>query len=67
MMTLGHKIYLIVRGSTLAKIVFGWGMLFDLSFTTNYKDIINNKQKASDLNVDCENSKRIRYGYKLMI
>jgi hypothetical protein len=26
---------------------------------------INKKQKASDLNVDCENKKRIKYDYKI--
>ena len=40
-------------------------MLFDLSFTTNFKDLINKKQKASDLNVDCENHKRVKYNYKI--
>jgi hypothetical protein len=40
-------------------------MLFDLSFTTNFKDLINKKQNASDLNVDPENNKRIKYDYKI--
>ena len=40
-------------------------MLFDLSFTTNFKDLLNKKQKASDLNVDRENNKRIKYDYKV--
>jgi hypothetical protein len=37
-------------------------MLFDLSFTTNYSEL---KNKASDLNVDCENTERIKYDYKV--
>jgi hypothetical protein len=44
--------------------VFGGDMLFDLSFTTNYSELKNQKQKASDLNVDRENTKRIKYDYK---
>jgi pyruvate kinase len=40
-------------------------MLFDLSFTTNYSELKNEKQKASDINVDCENRKRIKYDYKV--
>jgi hypothetical protein len=44
---------------------FNRDMLFDLSFTTSYNDLKNIKQKASDLNVDCENKKRIKYDYKV--
>jgi pyruvate kinase len=40
-------------------------MLFDLSFTTNYNQLKNIKQKASDLNVDHENTKRIKNDYKV--
>ena len=40
-------------------------MLFDLSFATNYNELRNKKQKASDLNVDSENTKRIKYDYKV--
>jgi hypothetical protein len=40
-------------------------MLFDLSFTTNYSGLQNKKQKASDLNLDRENTKRIKYDYKV--
>jgi hypothetical protein len=32
---------------------------------TNFKDLINKKQKASELNVDRENNKRIKYDYKI--
>jgi hypothetical protein len=38
-------------------IVFGRDMLFDLSFTTIYDELQNQKQKASDLNVDNEKLK----------
>jgi hypothetical protein len=54
-----------ILDATPAQIVFGRDMLFDLSFTTNFKDLINKKQKASDLNVDRENNKRIKYDYKI--
>jgi pyruvate kinase len=37
----------------------------DLSFTTNFKELLNKKQKASDLNVDRENHKRVKYDYKV--
>ena len=40
-------------------------MLFNLSFTTNFKDLLNKKQIASDLNVDRENHKRVKYDYKV--
>jgi pyruvate kinase len=40
-------------------------MLFDLSFTTNFSEVKNKKQKASDLIVDYDNSKRIKYDYKV--
>jgi pyruvate kinase len=40
-------------------------MLFYLSFTTKFKDLLNKKQKASDLNVDRENNKRIKYDYEV--
>jgi hypothetical protein len=54
-----------ILDATSAQIVFGRDMLFDLSFMTNFKDLINKKQKASDLNVDRENNKRIKYNYKI--
>jgi hypothetical protein len=54
-----------ISDATPAQIVFGRDMLFDLSFTTNYNDLKNKKQKASDLNVDRENTKRIKYDYKV--
>ena len=54
-----------ILDATPAQIVFGRDMLFDLSFTTNFKDLINKKQKASDLNVDRENNKRVKYDYKI--
>jgi hypothetical protein len=49
-----------ILDATPAQIVFGRDMLFDLSFTANCKDLINKKQKASDLNLDRENNKRIK-------
>ena len=74
-MTLGHRYYLIAHGqyaqhhsildATPAQIVFGRDMLFDLSFTTNFKDLINKILKTSDLNVDRENHKRDKYDYKI--
>jgi hypothetical protein len=39
-----------ILDATSAHIEFGIDMLFDLSFTTNYSDLKNKKQKASDLN-----------------
>ena len=45
--------------------MFGCDKSFDLSFTTNFKDLINKKQKASDLNIDRENNKRVKYDYKI--
>jgi len=54
-----------ILDATPAQIVFGRDMLFDLSFTTNFKDLLNKKQKASDLNVDRENKKRFKYDYKI--
>ena len=38
-------------------------MLFDLSFSTNFKDLLNKKQMASDLNEDRENHKIVKYNY----
>jgi hypothetical protein len=54
-----------ILDATPAQIVFGRDMLFDLSFTTNYNELKNKKQKASDLNADRENTKRIKYDYKV--
>jgi hypothetical protein len=34
-----------ILDATPAQIVFGRGMLRDLSFTTNFKDLLNKKQK----------------------
>jgi hypothetical protein len=36
-----------------------------LSFTTKYNELKNKKQQASDLNVHRENTKRIKYDYKV--
>jgi hypothetical protein len=54
-----------ILDATLAKIAFGRNILFDLSFTTNYSELKNQRQKVSDLNVDHENSKRMTYDYKV--
>jgi hypothetical protein len=56
-----------ILDATPAQIVFGRDMLFDLSFTTNYNELKNKKQKASDLNVYRKNTKRINMIVKLMI
>ena len=40
-------------------------MLFDLSFTTEYKEIKKRKQEASDANTHKENSKRVKHEYKV--
>jgi hypothetical protein len=53
-----------ILDATPANIVFKTDRLFDLSFTTNYSEL---KNKASDLNVDHENTKRINMIIKLMI
>jgi pyruvate kinase len=47
------------------QIVFGRNMLFDLSFTTEYKEIKKRKQEASDANTHKENSMRIKHEYKV--
>jgi hypothetical protein len=52
-----------ILDATSAQIVFGRDMLFDLFFMTNYSEI-KNKNKISDLNVDNENTKRIKYDYR---
>jgi hypothetical protein len=44
-----------ILDATPAQSVFGRDILFDLSITTNYNELKNEKQKASDLNVDREN------------
>jgi hypothetical protein len=54
-----------ILDATPAQIVFGRDMFLDLSFTTNYSELKNKKQKASDLNVDRESTKRIKYDYKV--
>jgi hypothetical protein len=54
-----------ILDATPAQILFERDMLFDLSFMTNYSELENKKQKASDLNVDHENTKRIKYDYKV--
>jgi hypothetical protein len=40
-------------------------MLFDLSFTTEYKEIKKRKQEASDANTHKENSKRVKHEYHI--
>jgi hypothetical protein len=42
-------------------------MLFDLLLTKNHSELKNKKQKASDLHVDHENTKRVKKIIKLMI
>jgi cation transport regulator ChaB len=54
-----------VLNATPAQIVFGRDMLFDLSFTTEYKEIRKRKQEASDANTHKENSKRVKHEYKV--
>jgi hypothetical protein len=54
-----------ILDATPAQIVFVKDKLFDLSFTTNYNELATKKQKASDLNVDRENTKRIKNDYKV--
>ena len=54
-----------VLNATPAQIVFGRDMLFDLSFTTEYKEIKKRKQEASDANTHKENSKRVKHEYKV--
>ncbi len=54
-----------VLNATPAQIVFGRDMLFDLSFTTEYKEIKKRKQEASDANTHKENSKRVKHDYKV--
>ena len=54
-----------VLNASPAQIVFGRDMLFDLSFTTEYKEIKKRKQEASDANTHKENSKRIKHEYKV--
>jgi hypothetical protein len=54
-----------ILDATPTQIVFGRDLLFNLSFTTNYSELKNKKQKASDLNVDSENTKRIKYDNKV--
>jgi hypothetical protein len=48
-----------------AHIVFGREMLFDLSFTTEYKDIKKHIQEALDATIKRENSKRAKIEYEL--
>jgi hypothetical protein len=55
-----------ILDATPAQIVFGRDMLFDLSFTTKFRHLLNKKQKASDLNVDRENNKELNTPIKLM-
>jgi hypothetical protein len=54
-----------VLNATPAQIVFGRDMLFDLSFTTEYKEIKKRKQEASDTNTHEEHSKRVKHEYKV--
>jgi hypothetical protein len=54
-----------VLNASPAQIVFGRDMLFDLSFTTEYKEIKKRKQEASNANTHKENSKRIKHEYKV--
>jgi hypothetical protein len=54
-----------VLNATPAWIGFGRDMLFDLSFTTEYKEIRKRKQEASDANTHKENSKRVKNEYKV--
>jgi hypothetical protein len=53
----------IVINATPAQIVFGIDMLFDISFTTYYREIRKSKQMASDANTTKENSKRFKHEY----
>jgi hypothetical protein len=57
----------IILDATPAQIVFRRDMVYDLSFMTNYSELKNKKQKASDLNVDRENTKKLNMTIKSMI
>jgi hypothetical protein len=48
-----------------AQIGFGRDMQFNLSFTTEYKEIRKRKQEDSDVNTHKENSKRGKHEYKV--
>jgi hypothetical protein len=39
-------------------------MIFDISFTTEYKEIRKSKHETSDANTHKENSKRVKHEYK---
>jgi cation transport regulator ChaB len=54
-----------VLNATPVQIVFGRDMLFDLSFTTEYKEIKKRKEEASDANTHKENSKQVKHEYKV--
>jgi hypothetical protein len=54
-----------VLNATPAQIVFGRDMFFDLSFTTEYKEIKNGKQEVSDANTHKESSKRFKHEHKV--
>jgi cation transport regulator ChaB len=48
-----------------AQVVFGRDMLFELSFTTEYKDITKRKQEDLEANTHKDNSKRVKHEYKV--
>jgi hypothetical protein len=54
-----------VLNASPAHILFGRDMLFDLSFTNEYKEIREHKQEASDANKHKENSKRVKHEYQV--
>jgi cation transport regulator ChaB len=54
-----------VLNASPAQTVLGRDMLFDLSFTTEYKEIKKSKQETSDANTHKVNSKRVKHEYKV--
>jgi hypothetical protein len=45
--------------------IFGHDMLFNIPFITNWNKIGDYRQRQTDLNTECKNSKQVDYEYKI--
>jgi hypothetical protein len=46
-------------------VIFGHDMLFNILFITNWNKIGDYRQRQTDLNTACKNSKQVNYDYKI--
>jgi hypothetical protein len=57
--------YHTVLKASLGAAIFGRDMFFDIPFTANWNKIGDYRQRQTNLNTACKNSKQVNYDYKV--